>query len=130
MDQARIGQFIKAVRKERGLSQRDLAEKLNISDRTVSKWETGRGLPEVSLMLPLCRELQISVNELLSGERLDEAKYAQRAEENMLRLEGDTTRSGTKVAVCALSCALTLLCCLALALSPPSPIRGCGRAFC
>ena len=75
MDQVKIGQFIKAVRKEKSLTQREVAEKLNISEKTVSKWETGNGLPEVSLMLPLCELLEISVNELLSGERLDEKRY-------------------------------------------------------
>ena len=84
MDQIKIGAFIAALRKEQGLTQRQLAEELGISDKTVSKWETGKGLPEVSLMLPLCQCLGISVNELLSGERLEQENYEQKAEENML----------------------------------------------
>lgn len=72
MEQVKIGKFIHEMRKEQSLTQRELAEKLNISDKTVSKWETGNGLPEVALMLPLCELLHISVNELLSGQRLDE----------------------------------------------------------
>ena len=86
MDQVKIGKFIQTTRKEQKLTQREVAEKLNISDKTVSKWETGNGLPEVSLMLPLCNVLGISVNELLSGERLDEKQYYQKAEENIMTL--------------------------------------------
>ena len=86
MDQIKIGAFIAALRKERNLTQKQLAEKLNISDKTVSKWECGKGLPEVSLMLPLCEELGITVNELLSGERLEKENYEGKAEENMLNL--------------------------------------------
>ena len=67
MDQMRIGKFIAESRKALGLTQRQLAYTLDISDKTVSKWECGKGLPEVSLMLPLCRTLGISVNEMLSG---------------------------------------------------------------
>lgn len=62
MEQVKIGKFIQEMRKEQSLTQRELAEKLNISDKTVSKWETGNGLPEVALMLPLCELLHISVN--------------------------------------------------------------------
>ena len=72
MDQVKIGQFIKTMRKEKNFTQREVAERLNISEKTVSKWETGNGLPDINLMLPLCKLLEISVNELLSGERLDE----------------------------------------------------------
>ena len=69
MDQISIGRFIAAERKRKGCTQKQLAEKLNISDKTVSKWECGKGFPEVSLLLPLCKELDITVNELLSGAR-------------------------------------------------------------
>lgn len=67
MDQIRIGRFIAQCRKTGGLTQRQLADGLGISDKTVSKWECGNGLPEVSLMLPLCEALGITVNDLLSG---------------------------------------------------------------
>ena len=86
MDQARVGRFIAACRRERGLTQRQLAEQLLVSDKTISKWETGRGLPEVSLMLPLCVALGITVNDLLSGERVGEGDYRKKAEENMMEL--------------------------------------------
>jgi len=86
LDQVRTGRFIQALRKELGLTQRQLAERLSISDKTVSKWETGSGLPEISLLMPLCRELGINVNELLSGERLSAADYQRKAEENIMSL--------------------------------------------
>ena len=69
MEQEMIGKFISACRKEKGLTQMQLAEKLNITNRAVSKWETGKSMPDVSLMLDLCSILGITVNELLSGER-------------------------------------------------------------
>ncbi len=86
MDSIKTGQFIAQIRKEKEMTQRQLAEELFISDKTVSKWETGKGMPEVSLMLPLCEVLGISVNELLCGERLSEENYRERAEENIVNL--------------------------------------------
>lgn len=67
MDQKLIGEFISTKRKEKGLTQKELADKLRISEKTISKWETGHGLPEVSNMQPLCNELDITVTELLNG---------------------------------------------------------------
>lgn len=86
MDQIKIGQFIARMRKEKNLTQRQLADILDISDKTISKWETGNGLPDVSLMMPLCETLTISVNELLSGKRLVDRDYKDKAEENMFAL--------------------------------------------
>ena len=90
MDQIIIGKFIASERKRKGYTQRQLADLLQISDKTISKWERGNGFPEVSLLLPLCRELDITVNELLSGERVSEEDYQkdyqQKAEENMVTL--------------------------------------------
>ena len=87
MDQEKIGSFIQTCRKEVGLTQAVLAERLGITDRAVSKWETGKSLPDSSLMLPLCQELHITVNELLTGERLDTmVTYQKMAEENLLQL--------------------------------------------
>ena len=68
MDQIKIGKFISECRKKQNLTQSQLAEKLGITDRAVSKWENGRAMPDSSLMLDLCSILNISVNELLSGE--------------------------------------------------------------
>ena len=86
MDQIKIGKFIAEMRKAQGITQKGLAERLEISDKTVSKWECGNGLPEISLMMPLCEVLEINVNELLSGEKLSEIDYSKKAEENMMSL--------------------------------------------
>lgn len=72
MEQEKIGKFIAHLRKEKELTQQELAKKLGITDRAISKWENGRGMPDLSLLIPLCKELGISVNELLSGEYLKE----------------------------------------------------------
>lgn len=69
MDQVKIGKFIAQIRKEQGLTQSQLAEKLNISNKTVSKWETGNGLPDVSLLTPLCELLNVTADEFFMGER-------------------------------------------------------------
>lgn len=86
MDQIKTGKFIAAMRKEKGMTQRQLADALEISDKTISKWETGKGLPEVGLMLPLCEILDINANELLSGQRLTADTYQQKAEENLMKI--------------------------------------------
>lgn len=69
------------------LTQRQLADALSISDKTISKWECGKGLPEASLMLPLCEALDITVNDLLSGEKVFSTDYQKKAEENMMKQE-------------------------------------------
>lgn len=86
MDQIAIGKFIASERKRKGYTQRQLADILEISDKTVSKWERGNGFPEVSLLLPLCNELGITVNELLSGRKVSEEDYQKKAEENMVNM--------------------------------------------
>ena len=86
MNQEKIGKFIAACRKEQGLTQAVLAEKLGITDRAVSKWETGRSLPDASLMPVLCDLLGISINELFSGERLDMDQYKEMAEQHLLEM--------------------------------------------
>ena len=87
MEQAMIGEFISACRKEKGLTQMQFAEKLNVTNRAVSKWETGKSMPDVSLMLDLCNILGITVNELLSGERIIMEDYQKKAEENLMELQ-------------------------------------------
>lgn len=86
MDQINIGKFIAACRKEQGMTQAVLAEKLGISDRAVSKWETGKSMPDTGIMLELCSLLKINVNELLSGERIMAEAYDKQAEENLLKM--------------------------------------------
>ena len=75
MDLNKIGKFISEERKKKNYTQKQLADILNVSDRTISKWECGKGFPEVSLLQPLCKALGISVNELLTGKRLDKENY-------------------------------------------------------
>ena len=86
MDQIKIGKFIAACRKEEGMTQAELAEKLGISDRAVSKWENGKSMPDSGIMLELCGFLKINVNELLSGERIMAELYSKQVEENLLAM--------------------------------------------
>ena len=87
VDQIKIGKFIAECRKKNNLTQMQLAEKLNITDRAISKWENGKAMPDSSIMLDLCNELKISVNELLSGEVIKMDDYKKLAEDNLLKLE-------------------------------------------
>ena len=86
MNQIKIGVFIAKCRKDKKLTQAQLAEKLGITDRAISKWETGKGMPDSSIMLELCEILEISVNELLSGEMIEMKDYDKKAEENLLNM--------------------------------------------
>ncbi len=86
MDQIKIGKFIAECRKKNNLTQMQLAEKLNITDRAISKWENGKAMPDSGVMLELCNELGISVNELLSGEMIDMREYDKRTGELLLEL--------------------------------------------
>ncbi len=86
MDQTKIGKFIAACRKKENLTQMQLAEKLNITDRAVSKWETGKAMPDSSIMLELCDTLKITVNDLLSGEVVTMDNYNKELEKNLLAM--------------------------------------------
>ena len=86
MDQIKTGKFIASCRKEVGMTQAALAEKLGITDRAISKWETGKSLPDSGIMLELCELLKINVNELLSGERIMAESYDKRVEENLIAM--------------------------------------------
>lgn len=90
MEQQKIGKFIHDLRKEKELTQKQLADQVRVSDKTISKWETGRGIPDTAIMSELCHVLGISINELLSGERLSVDNYNGKAEENMVNLLKDT----------------------------------------
>ena len=102
MDQSKTGKFIAEERKRKNYTQRQLADILGISDKTISKWERGNGFPEVSLLLPLCDELEITVNELLTGERLQEVDYKKKAEENMVNFVKEKEENGIKMRLSAL----------------------------
>ena len=84
MDQIKIGKFIAECRKKNKLTQMQLAEKLNITDRAISKWENGKTMPDSSIMLDLCNELKISVNELLSGEMISMENKSEKQEQILL----------------------------------------------
>lgn len=86
MDLAKIGKFIAECRKKNGLTQMQLAEKLNITDRAVSKWETGKSLPDSSIMLELCQVLKITVNDLLNGEVVSMENYNENLEKKLLEI--------------------------------------------
>lgn len=114
MDQVKTGRFIAGERKKKGYTQKQLAEKLQISDKTISKWECGNGFPEVSLLLPLCSELDITVNELLSGERVSDEDYRNKAEENMVNLVKEAQENKKKIILSAMVCTLTIIAALPL----------------
>ena len=83
MNQEKIGRFICELRKEKGLTQAQLAEKFGISNRAVSKWENGKSLPVAFIRINLCNFLGITVNELLTGERISMEDYKEKAEDTM-----------------------------------------------
>ena len=93
MDQEKIGKFIAACRKEKGLTQAALAEKLGITDRAVSKWETGKSLPDASIMMELCELIGTNVNELLTGERIPMDEYAKKAEQSLIEMQAKAEKA-------------------------------------
>lgn len=109
MDQSKIGQFIARTRKSKNLTQRQLADLLSISDKTVSKWETGKGLPDVSLMLPLCRALDLTVNDLLTGEKVPAADYQTKAEENMMDLIQENQENKKRMVLSVICGTITII---------------------
>ena len=84
MNQEKIGKFIAECRKNKNMTQQDLAEKLGVSDRTIGNWENGRNMPDLSLFKPLCSELDISLNDLMSGEVVNNKEYQEKLEENII----------------------------------------------
>ena len=109
MNQIEIGKFIAECRKKKNLTQAQLAEKLNITDRAVSKWETGKSMPDSSIMLALCEMLGITVNELLSGEEVDVESYEQKANENLIAFKRKDENNMTKNTIVSILFSVTLL---------------------
>jgi len=109
MNQIKIGKFIAESRKQQNLTQRQLADRLLISDKTISKWECGKGLPEVSLMLPLCEALHITVNDLLTGERVSETDYQKKAEENMMNLMQENEENKKRMVLSVICGVITII---------------------
>lgn len=94
MDLAKTGKFIQERRKAKNLTQVQLAQKISVSEKTISKWECGNGFPDTTLMLPLCKALDITANELLSGKLLPtENEYKEIAEQNLLTLKSQQEKS-------------------------------------
>lgn len=109
MNQENIGKFIAKCRKGKNLTQAQLAEKLNITDRAVSKWETGKSMPDSSIMLELCEILGITVNELLSGEKIDMENLEKKADENLIALKRNEENNIRKNVVISIIFSVTLL---------------------
>lgn len=113
MNQEKIGKFISKCRKDKKLTQEQLASELGISDRAVSKWERGLNLPDASLMIELCNILGISVNELLTGEIIEKKDYMEKAEENLVKIKELEESSNKKLLmmenVIGFTCSLTFM---------------------
>lgn len=133
MDQIKIGRFIAKLRKEQKMTQLELATKIGVSDRAISKWENGRGLPDISLISSLCDVLKISINELLEGERLESSQKLIIAHKNLFHILGEREhekRKSQKIFVLAsalLIIAITM--CIMLAPMLYASLRGDGYSF-
>lgn len=117
MDQQKIGKFIAQRRKQVELTQAQLAERLSITDRAVSKWETGKALPDTSIMLELCQILDITVNDLLTGEIVTMEQYNKQLETNLLEMtkqkeQADKHLLSLEMLVAALSIFIVLATCI------------------
>ncbi len=92
MDLVKIGKYIAGKRKALGMTQKQLAEKLNMSDKSVSKWERGICLPDVSVYMELCEILGISINEFLAGEDIDAENVEKKSEDNIIQVAKDSKK--------------------------------------
>ena len=99
MNQEKIGKFIARIRKEKNMTQQELAKKLNITDRAISHWENGRSMPDAGIMLELCKLLDINVNELLSAKKIIEESYNEQAEENLLEMRREIESKNKKILI-------------------------------
>ena len=96
MNQEKIGKFIARCRKDKKMTQSELAEKLGVTDKSIGNWENGRNMPDLSLFKPLCDELNITINDLLSGEKIKKDKYQEKFEENIVNtIDYSTKRINT-----------------------------------
>lgn len=96
MNQIKTGNYIAGLRKEKNMTQRELAERINVSDKTISKWETGKSMPDLDCIGKLCETLGVSVNEIISGESLSADDYSRKAEETIMTLmeENEKNKKG------------------------------------
>ena len=110
MDQEKIGKFIAECRKKKKITQQELAEKLGVSDRTIGNWENGRNMPDISLFKPLCSELDITLNDLMSGKKVKEKEYQEKFEENIVNTIDYSNKKEKRVKlVCVLMVSLIAL---------------------
>jgi len=105
MNQEKIGKFIAKIRKEKKMTQQELADKLNVTDRAVGNWENGRRMPDVVFYKPLCEILGISLNEFFAGEYLSDDKIIQKSEENIMSIvnEENAKKRSLKTIIIVLS---------------------------
>lgn len=96
MNQVKIGKFIADKRKEKKLTQQQLAEKLGVSDRAISNWENGKNMPDISLFPIISKELDVTVNDLMSGEKVDKKEYQEKFEENIIYTIDKTVKKENK----------------------------------
>lgn len=134
MDQVKIGKFIAEKRKENNLTQMQLAEILSVTDRAVSKWETGKSLPDSSIMIELCSILKISVNDLLSGEIVNVENYNKELESKLVKMvkekqKADKTLLRLEVVVGVLSVIILLAPIIVAALLPANAVKDWQRVI-
>ena len=96
MNQVKIGKFIADKRKEKKLTQQQLAEKLGVSDRAISNWVNGKNMPDISLFPIISKELDVTVNDLMSGEKVDKKEYQKKFEENIIYTIDKTVKKENK----------------------------------
>ena len=96
MNQEHIGKFIAKCRKDKDMTQTELAERLGVTDKSVGNWENGRNMPDLSLFKPLCNELGITINDLLSGEKINKEEYQEKFEENIVNTIDYSTKKISK----------------------------------
>lgn len=97
MNQVKIGKFIAEKRKEKKLTQQQLAEKLGVSDRAISNWESGKNMPDISLFPIISKELDVTVNDLMSGEKVDKKNYQEKFEENIIYTIDKTVKKENRI---------------------------------
>ena len=96
MNQEKIGKFIAKCRKDKKMTQSELAEKLGVTDKSIGNWENGRNMPDLSLFKPLCDELGITINDLMSGEKINKDNYQEKFEENIVNTIDYSTKKINK----------------------------------
>ena len=110
MDQEKIGKFIAYCRKQKKLTQVELASMLGVSDKSVSKWENGKCMPDLSLFKPLCEILDITINDLMSGEKVDDKEYINTLEENIVNMVSDVEKNNIKNKKIGIIIFISILC--------------------